>query len=46
MSYRVLRGGSYVDDARDLRTSFRFRLGPEVRYWYRGFRIVVRRRKP
>ena len=46
MSYRVLRGGSFKYDSRGLRTSVRNWLGPEDRYWYSGFRIVVRRKKP
>lgn len=45
MKYRVLRGGSYNDDSRVLRTAFRNRFVPEYRIRLIGFRLVVRRRK-
>ena len=45
--HRVLRGGSFSDDSRILRTASRVWREPEGRYWYGGFRmVVVRRKKP
>jgi formylglycine-generating enzyme required for sulfatase activity len=43
--YRVLRGGSYVNDSGDLRATRRFWNGPGGRGWPDGFRIVVKRKK-
>ncbi len=37
---RVLRGGSFVDGPRSLRSAFRYRLVPVVRYRFLGFRCV------
>ncbi len=37
---RVLRGGSWVDDPRSLRSTFRLRYGPFGRIDYRGFRVA------
>lgn len=42
---RILRGGSYNDNTRILRTTKRDWIEPEDRYWCNGFRIVVKRRK-
>jgi formylglycine-generating enzyme required for sulfatase activity len=39
--FRVLRGGSWVSFGYQSRAANRFRLAPEVRYGYVGFRIVV-----
>ena len=41
---RVLRGGSYFNVTRGLRTTFRFRFAPGSRSRYYGFRVVVRRK--
>ena len=38
-SYRVLRGGSWSNGARDLRLSFRYGDSPLARYDVRGFRL-------
>mgnify|MGYP003124169574 CR=1 FL=1 len=46
MKRRLLRGGSYLDYAWDLRATSRNWHVPEVRYWSVGFRIVVVRGKP
>ncbi len=35
---RVLRGGSFAIPARDLRSAFRFRVGPEFSFRDVGFR--------
>jgi formylglycine-generating enzyme required for sulfatase activity len=40
---RVLRGGSYLDDARHLRTAIRNGFEPEFRYGVIGFRLVARK---
>jgi formylglycine-generating enzyme required for sulfatase activity len=39
-SYRVLRGGSWYDDARDGRCAYRYWNGPDSRYDNVGFRVV------
>jgi formylglycine-generating enzyme required for sulfatase activity len=39
-SARVLRGGSWGDDPRGLRAAYRFRLGPDNRYYFAGFRVA------
>jgi formylglycine-generating enzyme required for sulfatase activity/serine/threonine protein kinase len=39
-SMRVLRGGSWVNLARNLRSSYRNRLNPDFRYGSNGFRIL------
>ena len=45
--YRVRRGGSAWDEAGNLRSALRFRLEPEARFEYFGFRCVRRpRRQP
>ena len=38
--YRVVRGGSWIDNERFLRSAGRFRLGPAVRLSYLGFRCA------
>jgi formylglycine-generating enzyme required for sulfatase activity len=38
--HRVPRGGSWIDDARDLRSANRFSIGPSHRYDNVGFRLV------
>jgi formylglycine-generating enzyme required for sulfatase activity len=38
---RVLRGGSFYVDQRYVRCAYRGNLGPHLRYYYRGFRVVV-----
>ncbi len=38
---RVVRGGSFLDDARYVRCSYRFRHVPLDRYDYVGFRVVL-----
>jgi formylglycine-generating enzyme required for sulfatase activity len=43
---RVLRGGSFVDLAGDLRAAHRFRSGPDFRYDGIGFRLVSSRLRP
>jgi len=45
---RMLRGGSYFDDSRYLRSPLWtfFEPIPVRRGWYFGFRVVVIRRKP
>ena len=45
MKYRVLLGGSYDADFWFLRSTFRSRRVPVLRFRYYGFRIVVTRRK-
>lgn len=40
-TYRVLRGGAYVLEVEDLRSAYRYRLRPEDRTPYIGFRAVV-----
>ncbi len=40
---RVVRGGSWLDSAVDLRAAYRPRLGPESRSGCLGFRVVCRR---
>ena len=42
---RVLRGGGYVFDSRNLRVTFRFWNMPESRGRNFGFRFVVRGKK-
>ena len=37
---RVIRGGSWVDDAGNLRSAYRFQRNPTSRYFYLGFRLV------
>ncbi len=39
--YRVLRGGAFVLEAEDLRSAYRYRLLPEDRTPYIGFRTVL-----
>lgn len=39
--YRVLRGGAFVLEVEDLRSAFRYRLRPEDRTSYIGFRGVI-----
>ena len=46
LACRVLRGGSLGRDSWVLRTSFRIRYVPVVRYGLDGFRLVVVRRSP
>ena len=41
---RVIRGGSYFNVTRDLRTTDRFRFEPADRYWSGGFRLVARQK--
>lgn len=38
---RVLRGGSFNDGAVDARCAYRLGLYPEVRNWFRGFRLAL-----
>jgi formylglycine-generating enzyme required for sulfatase activity len=38
---RVLRGGSFLNLARDLRCASRLGYNPDYWYWYLGFRVVV-----
>jgi formylglycine-generating enzyme required for sulfatase activity len=38
---RVLRGGSWVGDARNCRSAQRIILGPNMRHYYFGFRVVA-----
>ena len=38
---RVIRGGSWVSDARDVRAAFRFRIQPGNRNDYLGFRCAA-----
>jgi formylglycine-generating enzyme required for sulfatase activity len=38
-SFRVVRGGSWLNDAVDCRSAFRSRRGPGDRYGYLGFRL-------
>ena len=38
--YKSLRGGSWGDDARDLRSTLRFRSYPDKRYFSQGFRLL------
>ena len=40
-SYRVYRGGSWLDDARDCRVSFRDYFTPDYRYSDLGFRLAL-----
>ena len=40
-SYRVFRGGSWFNDARRCRVSFRSETEPDNRYFYLGFRLVL-----
>jgi formylglycine-generating enzyme required for sulfatase activity len=44
-THRGLRGGSYDADSWFLRSTFRSRRVPVLRFRYYGFRIVVIRRK-
>jgi formylglycine-generating enzyme required for sulfatase activity len=39
-SYRVVRGGSWGNVARDLRSAYRDAHGPGFRYYAVGFRLV------
>ena len=41
-SNRVLRGGSWIDSARDCRVSVRFNSIPGFRYYFFGFRLALR----
>ncbi len=41
--YRVIRGGSWASFARDCRSAFRFRLDPDFRNYFAGFRLVLPR---
>ena len=41
--FRVLRGGGFNRDSRILRVTSRRRRLPEDRYWYYGFRVVIRK---
>ena len=38
---RVVRGGSFYNAEYYLRAAYRFRLNPDYRYFYLGFRVVV-----
>jgi formylglycine-generating enzyme required for sulfatase activity len=38
---RVVRGGSFGNNARFVRCALRVRYFPNDRYWYFGFRVVV-----
>ena len=38
---RVLRGGSWVDTADGCRAASRDGFGPDVRYWFNGFRVCL-----
>jgi formylglycine-generating enzyme required for sulfatase activity len=38
--YRVLRGGSWDSEARDVRSASRHRLTPGYRYGHEGFRVA------
>jgi len=38
---RVLRGGSFGNDARDVRCAIRLRYNPDLRYRCYGFRVIV-----
>lgn len=40
-SYRVLRGGSWSNDARFCRSAFRYRHSPSFAYYGRGFRLAA-----
>ena len=40
-SYRVIRGGSWVDDAYNCRVADRYRYYPYYRYDYSGFRVCL-----
>jgi formylglycine-generating enzyme required for sulfatase activity len=39
-SYRVFRGGSWFNDAQDLRSAYRSYINPFIRYYNCGFRVV------
>jgi formylglycine-generating enzyme required for sulfatase activity len=39
--YRVLRGGSWVNDPRILRAAYRYLDHPQIRYSFRGFRVAL-----
>jgi len=39
--YRVLRGGSWFPYANDLRSAYRDRITPVIRYNFNGFRVVA-----
>jgi len=45
MRYRVLRGGSFINDSWIELVALDARFEPEDRYRIIGFRIVVKRRK-
>jgi iron(II)-dependent oxidoreductase len=38
--YRVVRGGSFIDEARGLRSAFRSRVDPDDRDYFVGFRCA------
>jgi len=38
---RIVRGGSWRDSSRDVRTTHRFNFSPNARYFNLGFRVVV-----
>jgi len=38
---RVLRGGAFNDGVKSLRCAFRYRMDPNNRNWYSGFRVVA-----
>jgi formylglycine-generating enzyme required for sulfatase activity len=38
---RVIRGGSWINSAGNCRAAFRFRWGPDNRYWNQGFRVCL-----
>ena len=39
--WHVIRGGSYINDTRFLRPTYRIRFEPEDRYWNNGFRLII-----
>ena len=39
--YRVLRGGSWIYDGRNVRSAYRFRIFPVSRDWFYGFRFSL-----
>ena len=43
--YMVVRGGSWVDDARACRSAYRYRAMPATQYRLIGFRVVCAARK-
>ncbi len=40
-TYRVLRGGGWLNDARGCRLSYRFSYAPDFRYWHIGLRLAL-----